>query len=158
MGKAKAVAASSDKQPVASAGDASSAENASAKEQTATTKPKVQDIALQRAKIGKPASGRVWKLRHNKVQRASLRALPPTLKTTWEEKQQKRQEQKERKERELRLLQELEEKKKAERQRAIQKKKQKLENERKSSQVQVIRNTAKLKRMSKKQLRNIEMR
>ncbi|KAK7912895.1 hypothetical protein WMY93_013106 [Mugilogobius chulae] len=82
--------------------------------------------------LGKPKSGRVWKERNK--QRFSAVVRDKQLCSSWEKKMQDK-----RKRREENL-------------------KRRAENERKAEIVQVIRNTTKIKRMKKKQLRKIEKR
>ncbi|KAG8197511.1 hypothetical protein JTE90_007249 [Oedothorax gibbosus] len=105
--------------------------------------------------MGKPKSGRVWKCSKKKF--SSMCQVKP-LKTSWTKKLQIRQERKN-------ILlhdHELKEEKRLEKERKKQRRRQnierKRENERKSEVVQVIRNSAKIKRMSKKQLRSVEKR
>ncbi|XP_044154030.1 coiled-coil domain-containing protein 86 [Bufo gargarizans] len=104
---------------------------------------------------GKPKSGRVWK--ENKKRFSNMVKDRP-LHTSWEVKMKQRQEKK--------VVQSLAQQIKDEKQREKEEKKRRreenlrrrLENERKAEVVQVIRNPAKLKRASKKQLRSIEKR
>ncbi|KFM74308.1 Coiled-coil domain-containing protein 86, partial [Stegodyphus mimosarum] len=104
---------------------------------------------------GKPKSGRVWKT--EKTRFSSMCQVKP-LKTSWEKKLKLRQER----ETMLRHAAEIREEKEREKQMRKDKRREKIErkreNERKSEVVQVIRNSAKIKRMSKKQLRKIEKR
>ncbi|XP_078591156.1 coiled-coil domain-containing protein 86-like [Branchiostoma floridae x Branchiostoma japonicum] len=105
---------------------------------------------------GKPKSGKFWKTvrseRHSNIKKDK------PLRTTWNKKMQQRAEKQSIKsfEKELKELKQkqLEEKRK----RQEEHKKHKLENERKSEIVQPIKNTAKIKRMKKKQLRQIQKR
>ncbi|CAH1262230.1 CCDC86 [Branchiostoma lanceolatum] len=105
---------------------------------------------------GKPKSGKFWKTVRSE-RHTSIKKDKP-LRTTWNKKMQQRAERKSIKsfEKELKELKQkqLEEKRK----RQEEHKKQKLENERKSEIVQPIKNTAKIKRMKKKQLRQIQKR
>ncbi|XP_073444392.1 coiled-coil domain-containing protein 86 [Dendrobates tinctorius] len=104
---------------------------------------------------GRPKSGRVWK--ENKKRFSNMVRDRP-LCTSWEVKMKQRQEKK--------LLKSLAQQLKDEKQREKEEKKRRreenlrrrLENERKAEVVQVIRNSAKLKRARKKQLRSIEKR
>lgn len=101
---------------------------------------------------GKPKSGRVWK--SEKKRFTSMNQVKP-LKSSWEAKTKQRYERKCLKaiEDEIKSAtqKQIEERKK----RREEKRKRKEENERKSEVVQVVRNTAKLKRLKKKQLKYI---
>ncbi|CAN8016367.1 unnamed protein product [Ixodes persulcatus] len=102
---------------------------------------------------GRPKSGRFWKTEKKKF--SSMRQDRP-LKTSWKVKQQQRAERKallslEREIKEARRK-EIEEKKK----RREENLRRREENAKKAEVVQVIKNTAKIKRMSKKQLRYIK--
>uniref|UniRef100_A0A131XDW8 Coiled-coil domain-containing protein 86 n=1 Tax=Hyalomma excavatum TaxID=257692 RepID=A0A131XDW8_9ACAR len=102
---------------------------------------------------GIPKSGRVWK-REKKRFSSMMKDRP--LKTSWKVKMEQRAERKAL----LAMDRELKEEKK----RKIEEKKRRREenlrrreeNAKKSEVVQVIKNTAKIKRMSKKQLRHIK--
>ncbi|KAJ8271745.1 hypothetical protein COCON_G00106040 [Conger conger] len=89
--------------------------------------------------LGKPKSGRIWKDRNKHRFSALLRGK--TLRSSWETKMEAKREK------------ELEKRKRRE-----ETLKRREENERKAEVVQVIRNTTKIKRMKKKQLRKIEKR
>ncbi|XP_077866426.1 LOW QUALITY PROTEIN: coiled-coil domain-containing protein 86-like [Saccoglossus kowalevskii] len=105
---------------------------------------------------GRPKSGRTWKTEQTK-RFSDIRKDKP-LRSTWQKKMQLKSEKKNIKKYEQELKEarskelEIRLKKKAD------KRNKKLENERKSEVVQVIKNTAKIKRMKKKQLRAIEKR
>ncbi|XP_022252842.1 coiled-coil domain-containing protein 86-like [Limulus polyphemus] len=101
---------------------------------------------------GRPKSGRVWK---SEKKCFSTLKYDKAVKISWKEKMKKRVEQKTLKlyEEELKAAKrkEIEEKK----QRREEHRKRREENQRKAEIVQVIRNSAKIKRMSKKQLKHI---
>lgn len=105
---------------------------------------------------GKPKSGRVWK--PVGIQRFSEIKQVKSLKSSWSEKMKKKAERKSVKDFEKRLkdqrAQELEDKRK----RKVEKEQRRIENQRKSEVTQTIKNTAKIRRMKKKQLRQIEKR
>nr|XP_022905853.1 coiled-coil domain-containing protein 86 [Onthophagus taurus] len=104
---------------------------------------------------GKPKSGRVWK---SQKQRFSSIIKSKGLKNPMEKKETLRKELLRVKEasRAIKAAKEEEKEKKKERRRENLKRQE--ENRKKSEIVQVIKNTAKLKRMKKKQLRHIEKR
>lgn len=105
---------------------------------------------------GKPKSGRVWKDSNKK--RFSHMVNDRPLRSSWNVKMRERQETKLVKS----LSQQLKDEKRHEREEKKRRREEnlrrRLENERKAEIVQVIRNPAKLKRASKKQLRRIEKR
>jgi len=100
---------------------------------------------------GKPKSGRVWK---STKQRAST--VRKHKRDTFEKKQQDREQRKSVKEQSRAIVEKKKLDQQFRREREAQNKKRKEENARKSEIVQVIRNTAKLKKMKKKQLRQVE--
>uniref|UniRef100_A0A3B4BKY9 Coiled-coil domain-containing protein 86 n=1 Tax=Periophthalmus magnuspinnatus TaxID=409849 RepID=A0A3B4BKY9_9GOBI len=104
--------------------------------------------------LGKPKSGRVWKDRNK--QRFSAVVRDKQLCSSWEKKMQAKRE----KELVKQYSQQLKEEKarQKERKRREENLKRRADNERKAEIVQVIRNTTKIKRMKKKQLRRIEKR
>ncbi|XP_015915373.1 coiled-coil domain-containing protein 86 [Parasteatoda tepidariorum] len=104
---------------------------------------------------GKPKSGRVWKNDKNRF--SSMCQVKP-LKSSWEKKVKIREEQKAMKLHALRIKEEKEKEEQLRKQRRKAKIERQKENERKAEIVQVIKNSAKIKRMSKKQLRTIEKR
>eukprot|EP00164_Ancoracysta_twista_P006688 GFYU01009360.1.p2 GENE.GFYU01009360.1~~GFYU01009360.1.p2 ORF type:complete len:128 (+),score=48.79 GFYU01009360.1:129-512(+) len=104
---------------------------------------------------GRPVSGRVWK---QPAKRASATRTMSKHRPSLKEKQELVLKMKGIKEKEKALREETIEKKRARRKYLEEKKKKKEENELKSSQVQVIKNTAKIKKMSKKQLRMLQKR
>lgn len=106
--------------------------------------------------FGKPKSGRVWKDR--KTQRFSALVRDKPLRTSWEKKMEARREKELVKKYQLQLKEEKNREKQEKRQRREENLKRRAENERKAEIVQVIHNTAKIKRMKKKQLRKIEKR
>eukprot|EP00698_Gefionella_okellyi_P017451 TRINITY_DN5104_c0_g1_i1.p1 TRINITY_DN5104_c0_g1~~TRINITY_DN5104_c0_g1_i1.p1 ORF type:complete len:125 (+),score=33.28 TRINITY_DN5104_c0_g1_i1:25-399(+) len=101
---------------------------------------------------GIPVSKRIWKPVHKK---ASSIIADKSFKQSWDKKQKIRRERKELQEKE-RELQEVRKSQQAEERRiAEERKKRKEENRQKSVKVQVITDTRKLKKMSKKQLKQI---
>lgn len=106
--------------------------------------------------LGKPKSGRVWKDRNKQRFSALVRDKP--LCSSWEKKMQAKREKDLVKQYTVRLKEEKAQKKEEKRKRREENLKRRAENERKAEIVQVIRNTAKIKRMKKKQLRRIEKR
>ncbi|XP_061684767.1 coiled-coil domain-containing protein 86 [Syngnathoides biaculeatus] len=106
--------------------------------------------------LGKPKSGRVWKDRNK--QRFSALVRDASLCTSWEKKMQAKREKKLVHNYMLELKEQKAKVKEDKRKRREENLKRRAENERKAEIVQVIRNTAKIKRMKKKQLRKIEKR
>lgn len=104
---------------------------------------------------GKPKSGRVWK---SQKTRFSDKRLDKTLKTSWAKKMQIKAQKKSVQSFERQLKEERNNQLEEKRKRQEENKQRRLENERKSEVVQKIKNTAKIKRMKKKQLRQIEKR
>ncbi|KAL5017239.1 hypothetical protein ScPMuIL_006828 [Solemya velum] len=121
-----------------------------------TGSPVDSAILLKNIPRGRPKSGRLWKT--TRTNRYSEIKKDKPLRSSWSEKMARKAEQKSVKNLEKELKEgrtkELEEKRK----RQEEKKKRKMENEKKSEIVQTIKNTAKIKRMKKKQLRQIEKR
>ncbi|XP_015240363.1 PREDICTED: coiled-coil domain-containing protein 86-like [Cyprinodon variegatus] len=106
--------------------------------------------------LGKPKSGRVWKERNKQRFSALLRDKP--LCSSWEKKMQAKREKDLVKQFTAKLKEEKAQKMEEKRKRREENLKRRAENERKAEIVQVIRNTAKIKRMKKKQLRKVEKR
>ncbi|XP_034087122.1 coiled-coil domain-containing protein 86 [Gymnodraco acuticeps] len=106
--------------------------------------------------LGKPASGRVWKDRNKQRFSALLRDKP--LCSSWEKKMAAKREKEQVKQYTSQLKDEKIKQKEDKRKRREDNLKRRAENERKSEIVEVIKNTAKIKRMKKKQLRRIEKR
>lgn len=106
--------------------------------------------------LGKPKSGRVWKNRNKQRFSALVRDKP--LCSSWEKKMAAKREKELVKQYSLQLKDEKARQKEEKRKRREENLKRREENERKAEIVQVIRNTAKIKRMKKKQLRKIEKR
>ncbi|XGW21356.1 hypothetical protein V3C99_004368 [Haemonchus contortus] len=102
---------------------------------------------------GLPKSGRWWKNTRNARHSAVVKVKP--LKSSWEKKMADKAKLKQAK----LLQQEIRDRQLQEKQEKIERKKEqekrRLENERKGEVVQVIRNTAKLRKAKKKQLRMI---
>ncbi|XP_076004335.1 coiled-coil domain-containing protein 86 [Genypterus blacodes] len=121
-------------------------------------KPRLVSGAIQNPVIplGKPKSGRVWKDRNKQRFSALVRDKP--LCSSWEKKMQAKQEKNLVKTYSLQLKEEKAKQKEDKRKRREETLKRREENERKAEIVQVIRNTSKIKRMKKKQLRKIEKR
>ncbi|KAM9362508.1 coiled-coil domain-containing protein 86 [Symphorus nematophorus] len=106
--------------------------------------------------LGKPKSGRVWKNRNKQRFSALVRDKP--LCTSWEKKMEAKRQKDLVKQYSLQLKEEKTRQKEEKRKRREDNLKRRAENERKAEIVQVIKNTAKIKRMKKKQLRKIEKR
>ncbi|XP_054635076.1 coiled-coil domain-containing protein 86-like [Dunckerocampus dactyliophorus] len=106
--------------------------------------------------LGKPKSGRVWKDRNK--QRFSALVRDTALCTSWEKKMAAKREKQLVQQYSLQLKEQKAKQKEEKRKRREENLKRREENERKAEIVQVIRNTAKIKRMKKKQLRKIEKR
>ncbi|CAM1329227.1 CCDC86 (predicted) [Pycnogonum litorale] len=109
----------------------------------------------ERILAGVPKSGRVWK--SQKKRSSSMINVNP-LRVSWNEKMKKRQEHKMVKIMETELKDAKNKEKMERRLRQEENKKRKIENSRKSEIVQVIKDPRKIKRMKKKQLRQIEKR
>ncbi|KAB5518258.1 hypothetical protein PHYPO_G00163660 [Pangasianodon hypophthalmus] len=106
--------------------------------------------------LGKPKSGRVWKDRNKQRFSALLRDKP--LHSSWQKKMEAKREKEMVKQYHQQLKDNKAREKEEKRKRREDNLKRREENEKKAEIVQVIRNTAKLKRMKKKQLRKIEKR
>jgi len=121
-----------------------------------TTEPdqsqKVDTPEVVRKARGRPKSGRSWKIPE---QRASSTIAVKPLHKKWAEKQEQRQKDKQKKAIVAQLIKEQGEESKKERERIQARRKQREENTIKSSQYQIVKHTAKIKRMSKKQRRNL---
>ncbi|KAJ8281269.1 hypothetical protein GJAV_G00065610 [Gymnothorax javanicus] len=113
-------------------------------------------IQKQMMPLGKPKSGRVWKDRNKQRFSNLLRDKP--LKSSWEKKMEAKREKELVRKFSLQLKEEKAREKEEKRKRREENLRRRQENERKAEIVQVIRNTAKIKRMKKKQLRKIEKR
>ncbi|KAM9857562.1 coiled-coil domain-containing protein 86 [Aulostomus maculatus] len=106
--------------------------------------------------LGKPKSGRVWKDRNKQRFSAMVRDKP--LCSSWEKKMAAKREKELVKQYSLQLREQKDLQKEEKRKRREENLKRRAENERRAEIVQVIRNTTKIKRMKKKQLRRIEKR
>ncbi|KAK6324958.1 hypothetical protein J4Q44_G00043000 [Coregonus suidteri] len=106
--------------------------------------------------LGKPKSGRVWKDRNKQRFSALVRDKP--LCSSWEKKMEAKREKELVKKYSVQLKEDKAREKEEKRKRHEENLKRRAENERKAEVVQVIRNTTKIKRMKKKQLRKIEKR
>ncbi|KAA0722045.1 Coiled-coil domain-containing protein 86 [Triplophysa tibetana] len=106
--------------------------------------------------LGKPKSGRVWKDRNKQRFSALLRDKP--VRSSWEKKMEAKREKQVVKQYQQQLKDEKARVKEEKKMRRAENLKRRAENERKAEIVQVIKNTTKIKRMKKKQLRKIEKR
>lgn len=106
--------------------------------------------------LGKPKSGRVWKNRNKQRFSALVRDKP--LCTSWQKKMDAKRDKELLKQYSLQLKEQKDRQKEEKRKRREDNLKRRAENERKAEIVQVIKNTTKIKRMKKKQLRKIEKR
>ncbi|XP_012289208.1 coiled-coil domain-containing protein 86 [Orussus abietinus] len=119
---------------------------------------KSKDVAKKSVNLipkGKPKSGRIWK--EPKTRFSSIVKTRGT-RLSFEKKQKLREELKRAKEMSRSIIAKKQAEKEAKKQRRIENLKRAEENRKKSEIVQVIKNTAKIKRMKKKQLRLIEKR
>ncbi|XP_051993454.1 coiled-coil domain-containing protein 86-like [Xyrauchen texanus] len=114
------------------------------------------EIKSKMVPLGKPKSGRVWKDRNKQRFSALLRDKP--LRTSWEKKMEAKREKQLVKQYHQQLKDEKAKEKEDKKRRRAENLQRRAENERKAEIVQVIKNTAKIKRMKKKQLRKIEKR
>jgi len=121
---------------------------------TVSQKKKKSTIEMQ-VPMGKPKSGRVWK---EPKKRFSSIVKTRGIRLSFEKKQKLREDLKRVKEQSRAIVAQRKEAKEAKKQRRIENLKRAEENRKKNEVVQVIRNTAKIKRMKKKQLRFIEKR
>jgi len=103
---------------------------------------------------GRPKSGRLWK-QARPVSLSKVTKSKP-LKTSWDKKMKVRAEKKSIKEYERSLKLDIKKKLEEKRKRQELKIKRQLEKDQSSEVVQVVKNTAKMKRMKKKQLRQIK--
>ncbi|XP_035645106.1 coiled-coil domain-containing protein 86 [Oncorhynchus keta] len=126
--------------------------NKTAKKRTHSESNEKRDVIP----LGKPKSGRVWKDRNKQRFSALVRDKP--LCTSWEKKMVAKREKELVKKYSLQLKEDKAREKEEKRKRHEENLKRRAENERKGEVVQVIRNTTKIKRMKKKQLRKIEKR
>lgn len=104
---------------------------------------------------GKPKSGRIWK---EPKKRFSSIVKSRGIKLSLEKKQKLKENIQRAKEMSRAIKEKKQAEKEAKKQRRIENLKRAEENRKKGEVVQIIKNTAKLKRMSKKQLRFIEKR
>ncbi|XP_051241440.1 coiled-coil domain-containing protein 86 [Dicentrarchus labrax] len=162
-----AAAADTDRAEVNGSGDLHQSEPAPAETVPASTdtipkkKPRVESSGKPKpvvplVPLGKPKSGRVWKDRNKQRFSAMVRDKP--LCSSWEKKMQAKREKDQLKQYSVQLKDEKAKQKEEKRKRREDNLKRRAENERKAEIVQVIKNTAKIKRMKKKQLRKIEKR
>ncbi|KAK0167435.1 hypothetical protein PV327_004834 [Microctonus hyperodae] len=117
----------------------------------ANSEPETKQI-IQR---GKPKSGRVWK---EPKKRFSSIIKTKGLRLSLEKKKKLRETVKNNQAQSRAIFEQKKADKEAKKQRRIENLKRAEENRKKSEVVQVIKNTAKIKRMKKKQLRMIEKR
>ncbi|XP_076584949.1 coiled-coil domain-containing protein 86 [Chaetodon auriga] len=158
---AEAAAADTRRSDVNGSGDAHQPgpETGPVKTETVPTKkPRLGSSGKQNPVIplGKPKSGRVWKNRNKQRFSALVRDKP--LCSSWEKKMAAKREKDLVKQYSLQLKEEKARQKEEKRKRREENLKRRAENERKAEIVQVIKNTAKIKRMKKKQLRRVEKR
>mmetsp|Transcript_12998 Transcript_12998/g.14931 ORF Transcript_12998/g.14931 Transcript_12998/m.14931 type:complete len:141 (+) Transcript_12998:44-466(+) len=107
-----------------------------------------QPKSIEVAKIGKPKSGKGWKIKSTKASNKYKKS--PGLKRTWDEKMKIKEERKQLVEK-LRLAREAKEKRsEALRERKKEKEKLKQENEMKSSSYQLIKDSTKIRKWNKK--------
>ncbi|XP_047360749.1 coiled-coil domain-containing protein 86 [Vespa velutina] len=104
---------------------------------------------------GKPKSGRIWK---EPKKRFSSIVKSKGIRLSLEKKQKLREDLQRAKEMSRTIKEQKQAEKEAKKQRRIENLKRAEENRKKGEVVQIIKNTAKLKRMKKKQLRLIEKR
>ncbi|KAK9886724.1 hypothetical protein WA026_017641 [Henosepilachna vigintioctopunctata] len=110
---------------------------------------------MDNAPRGKPKSGRVWKSTKSKF---SLNVKTKGIRDSLEKKEKFRQEMRAIKEASRSIIEAKRQEQENRKQRRREKLQKQEENRKKSEVVQVITNTSKIKRMKKKQLRNIEKR
>ncbi|KAF7994683.1 hypothetical protein HCN44_004155 [Aphidius gifuensis] len=116
-----------------------------------TKTPVAENIIVQ----GKPKSGRIWK---EPRKRFSSIIKTKGIRSSFQSKEKLRQDLKRVKEASRAIIEEKKAEKEAKKQRRVENLKRAEENARKSEVVQVIKNTSKIKRMKKKQLRKLEKR
>ncbi|XP_070832655.1 coiled-coil domain-containing protein 86 [Chaetodon trifascialis] len=157
---AEAAAADTRRSDVNGSGDAhqSEPETGPVSTETVPKKPRLASSGKQNPVIplGKPKSGRVWKNRNKQRFSALVRDKP--LCSSWEKKMAAKREKDLVKQYSLQLKEEKARQKEEKRKRREENLKRRAENERKAEIVQVIKNTTKIKRMKKKQLRRVEKR
>ncbi|XP_076876230.1 coiled-coil domain-containing protein 86 [Brachyhypopomus gauderio] len=115
-----------------------------------------REKGIRMVPLGKPKSGRVWKDRNKQRFSAVLQDKP--LRSSWQKKMEAKREKEIVKQYSQKLKDEKAREKEEMRKRREENLRRRAENEKKAEIVQVITNTAKLKRMKKKQLRKIEKR
>ena len=101
--------------------------------------------------VGKPKSGRVWKIKQTHKNCGMVDVKP--LKSSWTEKTEKRNREKALRRKVLEIRAVHDDDRKELKRKTEQKRKQREENRRKSEVTQIITNPAKLKKMSKKQIK-----
>ncbi|XP_058805942.1 coiled-coil domain-containing protein 86 [Phymastichus coffea] len=129
--------------------------NVQEKEKSGDSKTNNKEMLQKVIPRGRPKSGRIWK---EPKQKFSSIVKTKGIRLSFEKKQKLREELKKVKElsREIKAQKEAEKQAKKERRRENLKRTE--EKQKKSEVIQVIKNTAKIKRMKKKQLRMIEKR
>nr|CAB3228745.1 coiled-coil domain-containing protein 86-like [Phallusia mammillata] len=115
-----------------------------------------KEVVKQQPEKGIPKSGRWWKSKN--TSRFSSLPKDKPLRSSWHKKSIQRAEKLSLKQYQQKVTEARRQEKIEHRQRVEAHRKRKEENQRKSEIVQVIKNTAKIKRMKKKQLRKIEKR
>ncbi|KOX69558.1 Coiled-coil domain-containing protein 86 [Melipona quadrifasciata] len=133
----------------------SDANNANVTDNTKKAKVKKEKSLEQQIPKGKPKSGRVWK-----KERKRFSSLVKTrgIRLSFDQKQKLRQNLKRVKEMSRTIKAEIQARKEAKKERRRANLKRAEENQRKSEIVQVITNTAKLKKIKRKHLRMIQKR
>ncbi|KAI7811081.1 coiled-coil domain-containing protein 86 [Triplophysa rosa] len=143
----------SEKENIVSKTDAVSTGSKKAKKRTHSES---NENKVKMVPLGKPKSGRVWKDRNKQRFSALLRDKP--VRSSWEKKMEAKRDKQLVKQYQQQLKDEQARVKEEKKRRRAENLKRRAENERKAEIVQVIKNTAKIKRMKKKQLRKIEKR
>jgi len=117
-----------------------------------TNDEKMDDASESTAVIprGRPKSGRSWK---TVEQRSSAKITSKAVRTKWAVRKEQRKDDKEKRDIVLEIKKEQEEERQKEREKRKNNKRRREENIIKSSTYQVVTDTSKIKRMSKKQRR-----
>jgi len=121
-------------------------------EEKALDKPEEDTTADIETPRGKPKSGRSWK---TPEQRCSSRIASKSVRTKWTVRKEQRQQEKEKKEILAEFQKEKDDERQKEKEKRQKRKRVREENIIKSSTYQVINDTLKIKRMSKKQKRSV---
>jgi rRNA-processing protein CGR1 len=126
----------------------------SKKETTSGELDRPADYSWKDVPRGRPKSGRLWK-KPRPVSLSKVTKSKP-LKTSWDKKMKERAEKKSIKEYERNLKLDIKKKLEEKRKRQELKLKRQMEKDRLSEIVQVVKSATKMKRMKKKQLRQIK--